>query len=278
MLAPMTSAQLRQLAADPRFIAGIYNYCDRWCERCSLSHRCLNYAMEKAEDDGDPAARDLANQKFWNKLHASFQLTMQMLHEDAQRLGIDLQAPGTGAAADARERQVRRRAARNRPLSSAARDYGMAVHKWFRDSSALFKAKGADLVKQARLEIGRPLDEAEAIREMLELIDWYHLFIHVKLARAIGSQAEEELETDAELRALMRDADGSAKIALIGMDRSLAAWAALRPHFSEQEDKILDFQLQLARLRRDAERLFPNARAFVRPGFDEGAERLEVGG
>src|SRR5881409_1132438 len=103
----MTPAQLRKLAADPRFIPGIYNYCDRWCERCPLSHRCLNYAMEKAEDDSDPAARDLANKKFWTKLHASFQLTMQMVQEDAQRLGIDLKAPDAGAAVDAHERQVR---------------------------------------------------------------------------------------------------------------------------------------------------------------------------
>jgi hypothetical protein len=25
--------RLKKLAADERFIAGIYNYCDRWCER-----------------------------------------------------------------------------------------------------------------------------------------------------------------------------------------------------------------------------------------------------
>ena len=113
---------------------------------------------------------------------------------------------------------------------------------------------------------------------MIEIIQWDHLFIHVKLTRAIGSQAEEELETDPDLRALMTDSDGSAKSALVGMDRSLAAWAALRPHLPEQHDVILDFQLRLARVRRDAEKLFPNARAFVRPGFDEDVARMEVGG
>jgi len=98
----------------------------------------------------------------------------------------------------------------------------------------------------------------------------------VKLDRAIESRAEDEI--DPEPRETMRDADGSAKIALIGIDRSLAAWAALRKHFPEQEDAFLDFQLRLARIRRQAEKLFPNARAFVRPGFDENAARLEVGG
>ena len=62
------------------------------------------------------------------------------------------------------------------------------------------------------------------------------------------------------------------------MRRRLCAWAALRAHFPEQEDAIFDFQLRLARIRREAEKLFPNARDFVRPGFDENAARLEVGG
>ena len=111
---------------------------------------------------------------------------------------------------------------------------------------------------------------------MLDIIEWYHLFIHVKLARAISSQAEEEIDT--EMNQFPRDSDGSAKVAIIGIDRSLAAWAALRAHFPGQEDMVLDSQLRLARIRREAEKLFPNASAFVRPGFDQDTARLEVGG
>jgi predicted protein tyrosine phosphatase len=32
---------LLKLASDPKFIPGIYNYCDRWCERCPFTSRCL---------------------------------------------------------------------------------------------------------------------------------------------------------------------------------------------------------------------------------------------
>ena len=89
----MKPRDIRKLAADPRFISGIYNYCDRWCERCPLSNRCLNYAMEKADDDGDPSARDVSNQKFWDKLHGIFQSTIEMIREDARARGIDLDDP-----------------------------------------------------------------------------------------------------------------------------------------------------------------------------------------
>ncbi len=33
----MDKEQLKKLAKDPKFISGIYNYCDRWCERCAFT-------------------------------------------------------------------------------------------------------------------------------------------------------------------------------------------------------------------------------------------------
>jgi len=26
-------------------IPGIYNYCDRWCERCNFTSKCANYSI-----------------------------------------------------------------------------------------------------------------------------------------------------------------------------------------------------------------------------------------
>lgn len=31
-----------KLVKEGNFIEGIYNYCDRWCEKCSFTARCLN--------------------------------------------------------------------------------------------------------------------------------------------------------------------------------------------------------------------------------------------
>ena len=47
----MDKENLKKLVQDPRFISGIFNYCDRWCERCSFTARCLNFAMENEEMD-----------------------------------------------------------------------------------------------------------------------------------------------------------------------------------------------------------------------------------
>lgn len=43
----MKRQRLRQRAKNPNNIEGIYNFCDRWCERCALTSRCLLYQMEQ---------------------------------------------------------------------------------------------------------------------------------------------------------------------------------------------------------------------------------------
>ena len=72
----------------------------------------------------------------------------------------------------------------------------------------------------------------------------------------------------AEQPELQSDAYGTAKITLIALDRSLAAWSVLYPEYPAYEDKTLSILLHLDRLRRSLEVVFPAARAFVRPGFD----------
>jgi hypothetical protein len=65
------------------------------------------------------------------------------------------------------------------------------------------------------------------------------------------------------------DSDGSAKIALIAVDRSLSAWRVMQSSFAEKANTIMPMLLVLERLRRGTEQLFPQARDFIRPGFDE---------
>jgi hypothetical protein len=264
----MKRKPLRELARDPRFIPGVYNYCDRWCERCPLSNRCLNYAMEKERDDGDPASRDLANEKFWKKLGDTFRETIEMVRADAKARGIDLEDPKWRAEVIAQERAERRRAAKNRPLARAAMAYTKAVDMWMDGAKPVLAAKVEELKTQARLEIGDPKAEVERLSDITDVIRWYQHFIYVKLCRAIDSRASEELESDEEMKRFPKDSDGTAKIALVAMDRSISAWAGLREGLGDDADGILDLLAQLMALRRETERLFPDARAFVRPGFD----------
>ena len=65
------------------------------------------------------------------------------------------------------------------------------------------------------------------------------------------------------------DSDGSAKVALLGIDRSIAAWRLMQLSEPDRAASIVPLILQLETLRYRVERKFPYAREFVRPGFDE---------
>src|SRR4030042_2961488 len=85
----MNRDRLKKLVAEKRFIPGIYNYCDRWCERCPQTAHCLNFAISK-EDSSDPETQDIRNEAFWKKLSGIFEETLELLKESAKEWGVDL--------------------------------------------------------------------------------------------------------------------------------------------------------------------------------------------
>ncbi len=241
----------------PKFIDGIFNYCDRWCERCPLAARCRLYAMEQ-QDGGDPAARDMNNAAFWKKLEAQFRQSIQMLKKMAAERGIDLE----DSKLQERARKMRT-TTRNKRLIADATKYAKDVAAWLKRHEAAFERKSAEVEVRARLRIrGRnPVVAALEIRDAVDVIQWYQFQIAVKLTRA---STRHGLEAEFECR----DNDGSAKVALIDMDRSIAAWAELSKHFAGLANEIVEFLLALDRLRQTTERMFPQARKFYRPGLD----------
>ena len=79
---------LRENVEKTNHIPGIYNYCDRWCERCPFTSRCLNFEMSE-EKFGDLENVDITNEVFWQKLNETFAETLSMLKEMAAEKGID---------------------------------------------------------------------------------------------------------------------------------------------------------------------------------------------
>ena len=76
-------------------------------------------------------------------------------------------------------------------------------------------------------------------------------------------------DDDPDLREWPADHDGSAKIALIGIDRSHAAWLQAVEQGVISHADVQPFIADLIWLGDALERVFPKARAFLRPGLDE---------
>ena len=237
----MRRRTLTELANNPDLISGIYNYCDRWCERCPLTSRCLVYATEQEDDNDSPESRDIRNEAFWKKLGSIFQETREMIAEWAKEAGVDLTEP---TAEDGVRYQRKRQLVDNHPLAKAGKKYANAASDWFREFDH---------------------EHGESLEEAREVIQWYQYQIAVKTMRALSGRRE-ELDEDPELP---KDSDGSAKVALIGIDRSIAAWRLMQLSLPQQTESIVTLILQLEKLRARLEQGFPAARNFVRPGFDE---------
>jgi hypothetical protein len=236
----MQRRSLTELANNPDLISGIYNYCDRWCERCPLTSRCLVYATEQ-EDNDSPESRDIHNEAFWKKLASILHETREMIAGWATQAGVDLTEPITE---DESRHRRKRQLVDNHPLAKAGKKYANAASDWFR-------------------ELDQPIDAD--FEDACNVIQWYQYQIAVKTMRALSARRE-ELEEDLELP---KDSDGSAKVALIGIDRSIAAWRLMQLLLPERVDSIVPLILQLDVLRTRLENAFPEARDFVRPGFDE---------
>lgn len=236
----MDKKDILWLGKDLRFISGIYNYCDRWCERCPFTSRCLTYDMtEKIE--GDLSGKENDNKIFWNEIQVLFEQACEMIIEMAENQGIDLDVRDFRSLYDEREDQFK--TAKNNFLSQWAHEYTKKVNELFNEESTLSSQKS----------------------EAIEVIRWYQYFISAKIVRALAGEGVIDQDI---CDAVQKDADGSAKIALIGIDRSIGAWGMIQGSFPDRNEKIMGILLFLDRLRRKTEQQFPSARAFKRPGFD----------
>ncbi len=252
----------------PNRIPLIHNYCDKWCQRCEFTSRCAVHAME-LEDDArlGEASRDPANRQFWDRIGSSLGQALEMLRRRSIEMGIDPDEPPTPEY-EAEQARIDKEVD-GHELVRLAEDYRDRVFEWVKNSEPLLETKEKELQDRLRLELPTageaPADAAE-IAEVLDVIQWYHTVIAVKVHRAVSGAIEGVPECIADMP---RDSDGSAKVALISIERSMGAWMRLRAHLPEQRDAILDMLAGLERLLRGIERDFPDARAFVRPGFDE---------
>lgn len=244
------------MARDLRFIEGIYNYCDRWCERCPLTSRCLLYATEQL-DEPDPAERDIRNEAFWRRLQDTFQITHDLITSWAEERGIDLNSYDIEAVA--KEIRRRRKRTEENEMSQAASDYAKEVEDWFKRESDI-----VERIEKASEKYNADNND-HRIADSLAVIRWYQFQIAVKIMRGLSQREAELEETETDWQ---KDSDGSVKIALIAMDRSISAWGALRELLPDRNESMMPNLVHLERLRRQAEKEFPQARDFLRPGFD----------
>jgi hypothetical protein len=231
-----------------RYIDFISTYCDSWCARCAFTERCSSFAVRSALamcDGNEEAAFELA----LGPSRVPGAPPQQDLRERmAEALG-DFEPSEKELDEIGREMDERRRRVGRHGVAEASRDYAVAAHRWL---------TGHD----------RCADNSDpAVREAIEVIGWDSHLIHVKIMRALDGRDEYPGGAPFEKSAVQSDWNGSAKVALISVQRSEHAWRVVSTATGDEAAAALAGSLE--NLRHEMNREFPRAMEFRRPGFDE---------
>jgi hypothetical protein len=217
-------------------------------------------------EDYSEEESDINNEAFWKRISTSFSNTLNMLRECAKQDGFDIDdIPEEEMAAIEADLKKKDYAIRQHPLSKRCREYGLRANELMQDES-YWKMLAGSIVQQVvsgvlTEEKGR--EQAEGINECQEIIGWYMFQIEVKFVRALSGKAE-----DGDHMNLQCDANGSAKVALHGLEKTIKAFEYLLK-VTDHKEKYLPILSLLSDIDEMGRKEFPNAPLFIRPGFDE---------
>lgn len=235
--------RLCRMAQEGNFIEGIYNYCDRWCEHCSFTGRCLNFESSKFAPDAD-------SPDMFEYLSNTIEATMLMINEKMEELGIDpseiaeIVEMETSDISDPRDH----------PLHKKVYDAAFETHRWLETHKPLERISDVSAMVLS--------EKSMHFKQAVEVIYWYNFFVSAKVYRAL---MPDDIHDPGDIQT---DSNGSAKIALIALDRLIGAWSVVMENMKDHEDEILQFLITLAEIHRQVGITFPKAKQFVRPGFD----------
>jgi hypothetical protein len=229
------------------FIAGVHFFCDHCCWRCPLAARCRVHARwsstpEPARLRAHPTERVAAIVKM--AMEVTIEDVAAMLDRGELVASADEHTiSGFEAAADRQSR-----AALATPLNREARAY--AKESWPR-------------LRALRTQWLRSGDAVGV--QACDRLEEVCISIASKIFRALSSAAAPDYDpTD-----VASDSNGAAKVALLLIEDSRQAWRVVRQR-PQAADAAAGFLARLDRLEAGLLQRFPQAFAFVRPGFDTG--------
>jgi hypothetical protein len=221
-------------------------YCDSWCARCAYTSRCSAFAVRAAIAMCDDPREGL-------ELAIGVPHPVEETQNEPAKSWLDFENAHISEQELSRlQRSEEARHARVEatPIMKSAWAIPMTSLRWLRARAETVRAAADDVLKEA-----------------LEIAQWDATFVTAKLGRALDGRDRHAHGEDLDDHPVQNDWNGSAKVALISLERSEMAWRVIAQSTGDDEPAAL--AEHIAGLRREVESVFPNARSFVRPGFDE---------
>jgi hypothetical protein len=245
----------------PQFTDGIFNYCDRWCERCADTARCrLWHDLERANrrhkrKGEDPADWDV----IFQDVSRNFGKVMRMLQRSAKAQGLDLDAIAREAAAAPPPRD--RGDTLKHPLCREGDRFFKGSEKLVKRLRPLFNDARKDAIRRSGfMNVQADAKALARLRGAAEVLAWDGPLVYVKIRRALDGRFEARLGADE------KDPDGfeledarkTAGLVQRLLKRDKAALLAVYEWDERLERAAIDLLAVNERIRRAMSALFPN--------------------
>lgn len=272
------------------FIAGVYNYCDRRCERCRFIMQCRVGRVEADDteyenEDGTPGVPSTYSDRLGKMLE---ELSTR---ERGAKTGGDEEddegdgTPGHGFSVEEinamsqldpeeeaeyeRQRKAVDRAVKAHPLSNYGSTYLKLSMAWTNSRQQKLKAMGFDLSKRVDMAVMPLAPEKQILREAVDELLWFQTLMYSKLRRAVQGRIEDpDLDEALGIPDHMSDWNGTAKLCLHIVERCTDGWATVAELMPEEAMEVVPMQELLLRIKAELYREFPDAQKFIRAGWD----------
>jgi hypothetical protein len=236
-------------ASDPNLIPGIYNYCNRRCERCAFTSRCFHY-----RETCRAISVECESLSVGQVVARSLEGSLDLLQIVGRRLGVDLidrpddvkardAAPAGEAPMDGHERGPL-----TDPLIRIAREYGSTTWPIVRALQPILQARGDAVLLEA-----------------MATLEAFSAGIPAKVFRAVWTTIGADVTPDQ----VQNEANGAAKVARLMIGEARQAWRTLmEPGQASRDGLPARLVGLLDQLDEGLKSRFPRAMDFVRPGFD----------
>lgn len=242
------------------YIAGIYNYCDRWCEKCKFTSNCRVFSTESKINtyeilhNGEfPNSEDIFKMEFEDIKENEDEFCEEDFRDDDEDFDFDEEEEDIIKSFKDKKEY---------PVEKFAVEYFNKTHSFLKRINDKYNFNKPYLNN-------REDSNNKILFDNLEIISWYHMFIMVKIKRALDGKSGLKIgmdEDDNEIESY--DMNGTAKIAAIAVDNSQKALTILLSVLKEFSSEIEGLIVLLGKILNDIDLEFPDHKNFKRPGFD----------
>jgi hypothetical protein len=257
------------------YISGIYNYCDRWCEKCRFTSNCYLYTTEsrisshQILNNGEmPPMEEVFKKEDFQDDENDFNEKdyEEPFFEDEDPFAEDEDDSTEFEQEDYKEyidRKRRRSEQSKTPLEEYTKEYLDKAHRFVKLLDEKFNLSGTSKDR---------LDDASFKRlyDNFDIFCYYHMFIHVKFQRALHGKEDILEDDDDEMKEIHAyDMNGTAKIATISVNNSVEALNELYILLPALSSDVEELLVLLGKIKNESEKEFPDCMKFKRPGFDD---------